>query len=213
MSIVRKDKESGILMKQSTFLAWVLRMPLIQRWALMHTVKKENIAEHSQQVAVIAHLLVIIKNTMFGGKLNQDRAVTLAIYHEISETKLQDINHVTKYSNPEITREFKKLEKMCEKEALASLPKEVQHAFAGLLIQDDVDAEYKEIIKAADIISAYIKACDEIRLGNAEFNSVKTRLKSMLSEYENKLPEVTCFMSVFAENCLVGVDELSSKDK
>ena len=48
--------------KQSTFLAWILRMPLIKRWSLMHTVKGENIAEHSHQVAVIAHLLAVIRH-------------------------------------------------------------------------------------------------------------------------------------------------------
>ena len=38
--------------QKSSFLAWLLRMPLIKRWALMHTVKIENVAEHSHQVAV-----------------------------------------------------------------------------------------------------------------------------------------------------------------
>jgi len=34
-----------------------------------------------------AHLLTIIENEYFGGNLNPDRAATLALYHEISETK------------------------------------------------------------------------------------------------------------------------------
>ena len=132
-------------MKQSTFLAWILRMPLIKRWALMHTVKRENIAEHSHQVAVIAHLLAVIKKEVFGGSLSPEKAATIALYHEISESKLQDINHVTKYHNPEITREFKKLEKISEQECLASLPKELQQPFAKLLVQDDVDPDYKRL--------------------------------------------------------------------
>ena len=85
----------------------------------MHTVKRENIAEHSHQVAVIAHLLAVIKKEVFGGSLSPEKAATIALYHEISESKLQDINHVTKYHNPEITREFKKLEKISEQECLA----------------------------------------------------------------------------------------------
>ncbi|WP_413284046.1 5'-deoxynucleotidase [Vibrio sp. MA40-2] len=200
-------------MNKSTFLAWIFRMPLIKRWALVHTFKKENISEHSHQVAVIAHLLVLIKNTMFGGQLNPDRVVTLAIYHEISESKLQDVNHVTKYHNPEITREFKKLEKLCEEECLASLPVELQEAFSGVLVQDDVDLVYKKIIKAADIISAYLKACDELKFNNCEFVPIKERLTKMLASYQEELPEVKCFMEVFAEDCLVGVDELSNKDR
>lgn len=199
-------------MKKSTFLAWVFRMPLIKRWAVMHTFKKENIAEHSHQVAVIAHLLTVIKNKKFNGKLSPEKAATIAIYHEISESQLQDISHVTKYHNPDITREFKKLEKLSEKECLASLPVELQDVFSDLLVQDYVDPEYKRIVKAADIISAYLKASDEIRLGNKEFEQVKKKLKLMLSEFEKDLPEIKYLMDVFAENCLVSVDELSKQD-
>lgn len=199
-------------MKQSTFLAWILRMPLIKRWALMHTVKRENIAEHSHQVAVIAHLLAVIKKEIYGGSLSPEKAATIALYHEISESKLQDINHVTKYHNPEITREFKKLEKISEQECLASLPKELQASFATLLVQDDVDPDYKRLVKAADIISAYLKANDEIRFGNAEFNSVKDRLTKMLADFERDMPEVRYFLDAFERNCLASVDELTEQD-
>lgn len=199
-------------MKQSTFLAWILRMPLIKRWALMHTIKGENIAEHSHQVAVIAHLLTVIKNAHYDGNLSAEKAATIALYHEISETKLQDVNHVTKYHNPELTREFKKLEKLSEIECQRTLPAALQDMFSDLLIQDNVDPVYKKIVKAADLISAYLKACDEIRFGNSEFVPVKERLNRMLSEYQRDMPEVNHFMDVFAQNCLVSVDELSQQD-
>ena len=161
-------------MKQSTFLL-ILRMPLIKRWALMHTVKRENIAEHSP-VAVIAHLLAVIKKEVLEVHFHQKKQQSIALYHEISESKLQDINHVTKYHNPEITREFKKLEKISEQECLASLPKELQNLLK-LLVQDDVDPDYKRLVKAADIISAYLKANDEIRFGNADSTSSKIDLQ------------------------------------
>lgn len=187
-------------------------MPLIKRWALMHTVKRENIAEHSHQVAVIAHILAVLRNTYYEGTLSPEKAATIALYHEISETKLQDINHVTKYHNPEITREFKKLEKLSELECLKTLPIELQAAFQPLLVQDEVEHAYKQIVKAADLIAAYLKACDEIHFGNTEFEPVKLRLTGMLSQYEHSMPEVKHFMDVFAENCLVSVDELSAQD-
>jgi 5'-deoxynucleotidase len=194
---------------KSAFLAWILRMPLIKRWALMHTVKQENVAEHSHQVAVIAHLLAVLRNTYFNGNLNPERAATVALYHEVSETKLQDINHVTKYHNPDLTREFKKIEAMAEIECLKTLPKELQSAFSGLLVQKDVDPVYKKIVKAADLIAAYLKACDELRFQNDEFSHVKIRLKQMLDEYTREAPEIEMFLSIFQEKCLVNVDELS----
>lgn len=196
-------------MKQSTFLAWILRMPLIKRWALMHSIKNENVAEHSHQVAVITHLLAVIKNHYFEGSISPERAVTIALYHEISETKLQDINHVTKYHNPELTKEFKKLEEIAELECLRTLPVELQEQFRPLIVQSAVDSEYKRIVKAADLIAAYLKACDEIAFGNREFNHVKPRLESMLSDYVETMPEVEFFLSTFKDKCLVSVDELS----
>lgn len=198
--------------QQSTFLAWILRMPLIKRWALMHTVKRENIAEHSHQVAVIAHLLTVIRNEHFGGALSPERAATVALYHEVSETKLSDINHVTKYHNPQITREFKKLEETSERECLASLPKRLQPHFASLVVQSNVEPEYKTVVKAADLISAYLKACDEIQLGNREFIPVRDRLDGMLAHFKETLPEVRYLFDTFADNCLVSVDELSQQD-
>jgi len=197
---------------KSTFLAWILRMPLIKRWALLHSIKKENIAEHSHQVAVIAHLLTVIKNQYFDGQLRAERAATIAMYHEVSETKLQDINHVTKYHNPDLTKEFKKLEEIAEIECLNSLPEELRETFKPLLVQSCVEKEYKQIVKAADLISAYLKACDEINYGNKEFSHVKPRLETMLSNYVDTMPEVKYFMEVFKDNCFVSVDKLSSQD-
>lgn len=197
---------------KSTFLAWILRMPLIKRWALMHSVKSENIAEHSQQVAVIAHLLAVIRNKYFDGKISAERAATVALYHEVSETKLQDINHVTKYHNPALTKEFKKLEELAELECLHSLPEALRDEFKPLVVQSQVDEEYKKIVKAADIISAYLKACDEISFGNNEFSHVKERLNKVLETYCQEMPEVEFFLDTFEEHCFVSVDKLSNDD-
>lgn len=193
-------------MKKSAFFVWILRMPLIKRWAVMHLVKSENVAEHSHQVAVIAHMLAVIRNTYFGGNINPEKAATVALYHEVSESKLQDVIHVTKYHNPAIAREFKVIEELAERECLATLPTELQPIFDGLLIQNNVDPEYKQIVKAADIISAYLKACDEIRFSNPEFYAVKSRLEDMINDLKVKLPEVALFMDIFAERSLGSIE-------
>lgn len=92
---------------KSTFLAWIFRMPLIRRWSLMYSHKQENIAEHSHQVAVVAHMLAVIRNTVFDGKLSPEKAATLALYHEIAECWTSDVASPVKYSDPSLTREFK----------------------------------------------------------------------------------------------------------
>ena len=187
---------------QSTFLAWMFRMPLIKRWALMFCVKPENVAEHSHQVAIVAHLLAVIKNEKFSGNINADKVATVALYHEASETRFGDIVSPTKYANPEIAREFKKIEYIAEKQCLESLPEEFQAIFSDIIVQDNVNQEYKDIVKAADILVAYIKALDELNHQNHEFDHVKERLELKLSTLKTQMPEVNYFMSVFIKSCI-----------
>ncbi|NQZ23010.1 MAG: 5'-deoxynucleotidase [Colwellia sp.] len=194
---------------QSTFLAWMFRMPLIKRWALMFCVKPENVAEHSHQVAIVAHLLAVIKNKKFNGSINADRVATIALYHEASETRYGDIVSPTKYANKEIAREFKKIEYLAEKECLASLPEEFQDIFADIIVQDNVESDYKTIVKSADILVAYIKALDEINHKNPEFAHVKERLEVKLDDIKQNMPEVKYFMEFFLQACTATVDKIS----
>lgn len=194
---------------QSSFLAWMLRMPLIKRWSLMYCVKPENIAEHSHQVAIVAHLLAVIKNKKFKGNINADKISTIALYHEASETRFGDIVSPTKYANNAIAREFKKIELLAEQECLASLPEDLQSLFSDIIVQDNVSAEYKAIVKAADIIVAYIKALDEINHKNPEFDHVEKRLKEKINAMMVDLPEVEYFIDTFLAACLATVDKLS----
>lgn len=195
---------------QSTFLAWMFRMPLIKRWALMFCVKPENVAEHSHQVAIVAHLLAIIKNKKFNGKVNADRVATIALYHEASETRYGDIVSPTKYANKEIAREFKKIETLAEQECLASLPEEFHELFEDIIVQDNVDIEYKKIVKAADILVAYIKALDELNHHNHEFDHVEERLEKKLNTIKSEMPEVEYFMEIFLSACSSTVDKLAT---
>lgn len=194
---------------QSSFLAWMLRMPLIKRWSLMFCVKPENIAEHSHQVAIVAHLLAVIKNKKFNGQINADKISTIAMYHEASETRYGDIVNPTKYANKAIAREFKKIELLAEQECLASLPDEFQEIFSDIIVQDNVSEEYKAIVKAADIIVAYIKALDEIRHKNPEFDHVEERLAIRIEALKETMPEVEYFLETFMAACLATVDKLS----
>lgn len=205
--------EVNFMAKQSTFLAWLVRLSLIKRWALMLCFRKENVSEHSHQTAVIAHLLTIIRNKHYGGNLNPEKAATIALYHEVSETKLQDLNSKTKYINPEFTRQYKKLEALAEKECLDTLPRELQDDFKEYIISDEVDPEYRKLVKAADTLAAYIKARDELRFHNEEFIEVRNGFEEKLKILRKEMPEVGYFMDTFVECCWASVDQLAGIDK
>ena len=76
---------------KNNFFAYMARMKLIRRWSLMKSVSEENIAEHSAQVAQIAHALALIKNRLYGGELDADRIAVMALYHETSEVLTGDL--------------------------------------------------------------------------------------------------------------------------
>ncbi|MCK0526213.1 5'-deoxynucleotidase [Anaerobiospirillum sp. NML120449] len=199
--------------RQSTFMAWIVRLALIKRWALMHCFREENVSEHSHQTAVIAHMLCIIKNRLYGGAIDANQAAVMALYHEVSESKLQDLNSKTKYLHPEFTREYKKIEHQAELECLNTLPAELRADFEQLVIQDNTDPELKLIVKAADSIAAYIKANDELRFNNQEFTHVREGLTPVLEKYCQTMPEVKYFMEVFVPLCWTPADKLSGLDE
>ena len=72
-------------MKENQFFALMGRMKYINRWGLMRNTRKENICEHSLDVAMIAHALGVINNVYFGGSLNADRLAIMGMYHDATE--------------------------------------------------------------------------------------------------------------------------------
>jgi 5'-deoxynucleotidase len=92
---------------------------------------------------------------------------------------------------------------------LSSLPDEFQALFSDIIVQDNVESEYKSIVKAADILVAYIKALDEINHKNPEFEHVKERLEIKINDLKFTMPEVEYFMETFLQACSATVDKLS----
>ena len=79
------------------FFAYLNRMKYINRWGLMHSTVNENIMEHSQQVAVVAHALATISNVYFGGSLDANSIAVKALFHETSEVLTGDLPTPIKY--------------------------------------------------------------------------------------------------------------------
>ncbi|MCU7837481.1 MAG: 5'-deoxynucleotidase [gamma proteobacterium symbiont of Taylorina sp.] len=202
---------------KSTFLAWVFRMPLIKRWSLMFCHKPENIAEHSHQVAVVAHLLALIFNKKFALQENKpllspERAATIALYHDQIEIYTGDTVTPIKYHHEQLTAEFKKLECMAEKLCLDTLPDEFKDDFSNILVSQNIEPEYVRIVKSADILCAYIKTLDELKHHNYEFEHVKINLEKKLEELK-QYPEVEYFIETFIDSCIISLDKLTSQNE
>lgn len=194
-------------MKESHFFAHLARMKLIQRWPLMRSISKENVSEHSLQVAFVAHALALIKNKKYGGSVNPERIAIKAMYHDSSEVLTGDLPTPIKYSNPDIAKEYKKIEAAAEQKLLAMLPEEFQDDFKPYLLSNSTNHDDENIVKQADCICAYLKCLEELSAGNHEYALAKKRLDVTLEQ--RKSPEMTYFLQTFAPSFELTLDEIS----
>ena len=186
------------------FFAYISRMRYIERWSLMRNALPENIQEHSHMVAVIAHALGIIRREVFHIECDPNACAAAALYHDASEILTGDLPTPIKYYNPEIKNAYKQVEEIACQKLLATLPAELRPAFQPLL----TEAEYRDIVKAADKLSAYIKCIEERRAGNDEFLSAEKQTRCVLEQ--NPLPEVQYFMAHFIPAFELTLDELGT---
>ncbi|MCQ9121079.1 5'-deoxynucleotidase [Rodentibacter pneumotropicus] len=193
--------------KTSHFFACLDRLRLIQRWSLMRNIEKENLAEHSLQVAFVVQALAIIKNKFFGGKVNSERIAVIAMYHDTSEIFTGDLPTPIKYFNPEITQAYKQIESAAELHLISLLPQELQENFASYLDSETFSDEEKHLVKQADLICAYIKAQFELDNGNQEFKTAKVRLEALMQQWHSK--EMDYFLQVFMPSFGRSLDEIA----
>ncbi len=189
------------------FFAYLNRMKYINRWSLMRSTVTENIMEHSQQVAVIAHALAMISNTYFGGNLDANSIAVKAIFHETSEVITGDLPTPIKYFNEEIRNSYKALEHYSNERLLTYLPSELSEKYATIINTPADDEEYK-YVKYADKICAYLKCVDEVNMGNSDFTSAKKTLRKEITAFKSK--EVDYFMAHFVEAFSLTLDDLQS---
>jgi len=187
------------------FFAFLNRMKYIRRWSLMRSVREENIMEHSQQVAVIAHALAVINNKKFGGSVNVAKTVLLAQYHEVGEVITGDLPTPIKYFNPEINTAYKDLEHNASKRLLGMLPEIMQSEYEQYILPNEDSEEYK-LVKCADRLSAYLKCVEEVKAGNSEFKKAKSSIGQDLKSM--KRPEVDYYLKEFAPAFDLSLDEL-----
>ncbi|KAA1174264.1 5'-deoxynucleotidase [Marinobacter salinexigens] len=190
----------------SHFFAYVSRLRWIKRWGLMRNAIEENVATHSWEVATLAHALALIRNRHFGGQVNADRIAAAALYHDATEVITGDLPTPVKYHSKVMREAFGDIEHKAEAELLALLPDDLRDDFAPYVRESRLPAEDKELIKAADRLSAWLKCQAEIRAGNREFEPAAEQIRRRLEQ--EGLREVAYFMEVFAPSYEQPLDNL-----
>ena len=201
-----KEKQMASKKKTYSFGAMLSRMKYIDRWALMRNSTKENISEHSLEVAMIAHLLAVIGRVRFGKDLDADKAALIGIYHDSTEIITGDMPTPIKYYSDEMRDTFKEIEDLAAIQLLAMLPDDIREEYEDLFFAQEKDAYLWKLVKAADKLSALIKCVEEEKAGNTEFANAKKMTRKSIDAME--LEEVGVFFEEFFTAYLKTLDEL-----
>lgn len=207
---LNKNMEIKVIgMNNSHFFAMLSRMKYITRWGLMNNTKNENISEHSLQVAMFAHFLVLMHNRNTGENLNAERAALLGMYHDATEIITGDMPTPVKYYNPEIVKSYKQVERIAGERLVSLLPENFRKDYEDIiLMENNNDKSLLIYIKAADKLSALVKCIEEIRMGNDEFRQAKTQTEKSLREMN--IPEVDIFLEKYIPSFTLTLDEQNS---
>ncbi|MCR5736809.1 MAG: 5'-deoxynucleotidase [Eubacterium sp.] len=189
----------------NNFYGILARMRYIDRWGLMRNTINENIAEHSLDVAIIAHALAVIGNTYFGKKLNAEHIAMLGIMHDTTEIFTGDLPTPIKYYAPEIRDAYKKVERTAARQLLSELPEEMRPAYESVLIEEE-NEDWK-YVKAADKLSAYIKCLEERDMGNTDFIKAEQTIYETLQAMH--MEELDFFMKEFLPSYNETLDDIN----
>ncbi len=185
-------------------------MKYINRWALMRNTQSENISEHSNDVAVIAHALAVIGNARLGKSLNAERAAFLGLYHDMTEIITGDMPTPVKYHSSEMRKAYASIEEGAGSALLSMLPEDMRGTYESAFFKKDEDEYLWCLVKAADKLSALIKCIEEMNAGNKEFSKALLSTEEALKKMNIKEAEI--FLSDFIPGFYLSLDEQSGEN-
>lgn len=193
----------------SPFYAHLSRLRFIKRWGLMRNAVEEDVAQHSWEVAVLAHALAVIARDVFGQAVDPNAVATRALFHDATEAITGDLPTPVKYS-PAMRHATANLEgEVCD-EMVGLLPEGLKPALAPMLDHHAWPEAEARLIKQADLLSAWLKCRAELRYGNREFEQAAEQVRGKMEEHMT--PEMRYFLETFGPGYELTLDSLMKGD-
>jgi 5'-deoxynucleotidase len=189
----------------SPFYAHLSRLRFIKRWGLMRNAVEEDVAQHSWDVAVLAHALAVISRDVFGQAVDPHAVATRALFHDAAEAITGDLPTPVKYS-PAMRHATANLEGQVCNEMLNLLPPVLLPALRSVMDDHSWPPEEARLIKSADRLAAWLKCRAELRYGNREFEQATQQVRAKIEEHMS--PEVRYFLDTFGPAFELTLDSL-----
>ena len=163
------------------FNALVARMKYIPRWGLMRAARTESVGEHAADTAILAHTLCLLCNHIFGGSVRAEAVAVAALYHDASEILTGDMPTPVKYKSEPLRAAYKAVEAEAAHTLGSMLPGTVRNEMQRCLSGEALTEKERQILKAADRLSALIKCIEEETGGNREFTGAQAQQAAALT--------------------------------
>lgn len=193
----------------SPFYAHLSRLRFIKRWGLMRNAVEEDVAQHSWEVAVLAHALAVISRDVLGQPVDPNSVATRALFHDATEAITGDLPTPVKYS-PAMRNATQNLEGQVCAEMVQLLPTVLQATLKGAMDHHDWPEHEARLVKSADRLAAWLKCRAELRYGNREFEQAEQQVRAKLDE--NMTPELQYFLDTFGAAFDLTLDSLMQGD-
>ena len=156
------------------------RLSNIHRFSIVPTIKSESVAEHCFYVSLYVMML-----SKFVHGINEDKALKMALIHDIEEVISGDFPHSTKVKYPEFTEA---LERMNSSISYTIFKDEIE--FIKLWEESrGLETEESRLVSLCDRISVFLYTQDEELMGNKFMSEINHREKSSIISFVDKYPQ------------------------
>lgn len=144
----------------------------------------ETVAEHSFYTAYIASLLCDVLGEA-GVSIDREKAVSMALVHDMEEMFSGDILSPFKHYSAEVRESIQKVNREVVPQVFEGLPKDMQERYIALWNEEAAaESQEAQVVKTADRLSLLSKCAEEVKVGNEFFEKIYQDQLKLLREYD-----------------------------
>lgn len=175
---------------QSVFMALLHRQNSIARWTKSQSIQPESLNDHCASVAYLGLLIGAYHKIKYPeSDLSPEKLAVFCLFHDAPEALGEDLNGVLKSSDEKLRGMIKQTEGYIARKIAATIDPTLSPIISPYFLMECTKLE-KDLVKAADLLSAFAKAKCELRSNNADFAYAAGSLKKELQPYLNKYEAV-----------------------